>query len=329
MNNRKGVYYAMNSTDKSVQELVEAHNSGRITRRDFVIQAGLLIGGAATGMALIGDTANAASPNIQATMAATMAATPAAPDIKLTTKMIEFPTKGAKPTAPGYLAYPAEGKGPFPAVVVLQEWWGLDDHIKWVTELMARSGFAALAPDLYRGQVAKEPNDAQKLAMGLIMDQAISDVQGAADYLAAQDYATKKVGVMGFCMGGGIAFRMAWQGADNIAAVVAFYGNANPTDANLQAVKVPILGLYGEADQGIKPDNVKQWEAKLKEFGKTSEFHIYPGAPHAFFNNTRPSYNQAAALDGYKRTVDWFNKYLGGASASATMAATMSATSTK
>ncbi len=321
----------MNSTDKRVQELVEAHNSGRITRRDFVIQAGLLLGGAATGMALIGDTANAASPAVQATMAATMAATVTAPDIQLTTKMVEFPTKGAKPTAPGYLAYPAEGQGPFPGVVVIQEWWGLDDHIKWVTELMARNGFAAVAPDLYRGQVAKEPNEAQKLAMGLIMDQAISDVQGAVDYLGSQDFVKpNKVGVMGFCMGGGIAMRMAWKGTGALGAVVIFYGaGVTPTDDELKAVSVPLLGLYGGDDKSISAENIQMWQTKLKADGKINEMYTYKGAPHAFFNNTRPSYNAEASMDAYKRTLDWFRKYLGSGSASATMAATMSATSTK
>ncbi len=310
MNNRKGVYYAMNSTDKSVQELVEAHNAGRITRRDFVIQAGLLLGGAATGMALIGDTANAASPNIQATMAATMAATPQAPDIKLTTKMIEFPTKGAKPTAPGYLAYPAEGSGPFPSVVVIQEWWGLDDHIKWVTELVARSGFAAVAPDLYRGQVAKEPNEAQKLAMGLIMDQAISDVQGAADYLASQDYATKKVGVMGFCMGGGLALLAACRSASFSAAVV-FHHSIYPDPREVEKLSCPLQGHYGLADDVTPLSEVRMFESQLQEFNKSAELHYYENAGHGWLDAKKPeSYRSDTAELSMQRTAEFFRKHL-------------------
>ncbi len=177
---------------------------------------------------------------------------------------------------------------------------------------MARNGFAALAPDLYRGEVATEPTEAQKLAMALIMDQAIEDIQGGADYLTAQDFvAPKKAGVMGFCFGGGIAMRMTWMAGTDIGAVVVFYGaGIDPTDDNFKAVKVPVLGLYGAKDGGIPPANVKKWEAKFKEFGKTNEMVIYDGAGHAFFNDTRPSYNADAAKDAFKRTLAWFNKYL-------------------
>src|SRR5262245_25944945 len=201
--------------DKKIQELLEAHNAGRISRRTFIQQAALLLGGAtAAGVAIAGsdhDHAHAQGGTPAATMPAVGTEDP---NIKLVTKMVEFPTAGTP--APGYLAYPENG-GPFPAVVVIQEWWGLDNHIKSVVERMARNGFAAVAPDLYRGEVATEPTEAQKLAMALVMDQAIKDIQGAADYLTAQDYVMpKKAGVMGFCFGGGIAMRMTWMAGTDI-----------------------------------------------------------------------------------------------------------------
>ncbi|MEP7286434.1 MAG: dienelactone hydrolase family protein, partial [Chloroflexota bacterium] len=212
--------------DPQIQALIEAHNSGKITRRDFVRQAAVLLGGAIiTGTALANSSAGAAEA-AQATPSGTLVATLADnPSAKILTKMIEFDTKGSNfPTAPGYLAYP-DGAGPFPAVLIIQEWWGLDNHIKAVTELMARNGYAAVAPDLYRGEVAQEPAEAQKLAMALIMDQAIKDIQGAADYLTAQDFVgPKKAGIVGFCFGGGLAWQMAWNGKDNIGPIVAFYG---------------------------------------------------------------------------------------------------------
>ncbi len=242
-----------------------------------------------------------------ATAAATMAGTAEALDIETST--VEFKANGA--TASGYFARPkADGK--YPAVVVIQEWWGVDDHIKNLTERFAGQGFAALAPDLYHGKVAKEPTDAQKLVMQVQMDQAIKEVQGAVDYLIAQDFVEPdKAGVIGFCFGGGIAMRMSYMG-ENIGAVVVFYGGGvDPTDEELKQVSAPILGIYGADDRGIPVDKVRKWEEKLKEFDKTNEMHIYEGAPHAFFNDTRAaSYRKEASEDAWQRTLDWFKKYL-------------------
>lgn len=294
--------------DKRVQDLLTAHTQGQLSRRDFVVKAGLILGGAAAGAGLL-----AAAP--VATLAAqgptlTATATPESGEaVKLVSQAVQFEANG-KP-APGYLAYP-EGKTNLPGVVVIQEWWGLDAHIKSVVELMARNGFAALAPDLYRGEVADEPNEARKLAMSLIMDQAVADVQGAADYLTAQPFVSpKSVGVMGFCMGGRIAMTMSWAGKANIGAVATFYGGGlNPTDEQFQAVNVPVLGLYGDQDGGIPVANVERWQAKFAEYGKVNEMVIYKDAPHAFFNDTRPAFRPEAAKDALARTVAWFQKYL-------------------
>lgn len=294
-----------------IQKLIQAHRAGTITRRDFIQQTALLIGGATVGAMVVagGESDSVQAQGPTATLEATMAATGDAPDIQLVTKAIEF--KAGEQTAPGYLAYPASG-GPFPAAIVIQEWWGVDAHIKSVVELLARNGFAALASDLYHGEVAAEPAEAQKLAMSLIIDQAIKDVQGAADYLTAQSFVSpKRAGVMGFCMGGRIAMMMSWLGEANIGAVASFYGgNLNPTDQNFKDVKVPVLSLYGELDRGIPVDRIRQWEAKFKEFGKINETVVYEGAGHAFFNDARPAYNPGAARDALRRTLTWFGKYL-------------------
>lgn len=222
--------------------------------------------------------------------------------------MIEFAANGG--VAPGYLARPA-GDGPFPGVVVIQEWWGLDAHIKSVADRLAQAGFVALAPDLYRGQTASEPDDARRLAMALERDQALVDIQGAVNYLLAQPYvAPKRAGVMGFCMGGGLAFMMAYRG-QQVGAVVVFYGGGiNPSDADFQAITAPVLGIYGAEDAGIPVTRIHEWEAQFQAHHKINTMQIYPGTPHAFFNDTRPSYRAEAANDAWQRTLDWFRNYL-------------------
>jgi carboxymethylenebutenolidase len=222
--------------------------------------------------------------------------------------MIEFAANGDN--APGYLARP-EGDGPFPGVVVMQEWWGLDAHIKDVTERFAREGFVALAPDFYRGRVATEPDEARKLAMELDHPRAIKDMQGAVNYLIAQPFVEpKQAGIVGFCMGGGLALLMSHSGR-NLGAVVMFYGRGELDDVTAARVSAPLLGLFGEADTGIPVETVRANERKLREQGKTVEIVVYPGAPHAFFNDTRPHiYHKEAAEDAWRRTLAWFREHL-------------------
>ena len=228
----------------------------------------------------------------------------------MASKMIAFAANGEQ--VPGYLARP-DGDGPFPAVLVLQEWWGLNDHIKDVTNRMAGEGFVALAPDLYHGQVTEEPDEARKLAMALERPRVIKELQGAVDYLIALDEVSpKQVGVMGFCMGGGMAAGMAYLG-QHVGAAVVFYGNVRDLadDEIATQVSAPLMGNFGGDDQGIPVDTVAAAEAKLQALGKTVDFHIYPGAPHAFFNDTRPHiYHEAAAKDAWQRTLGWLRRYL-------------------
>jgi len=222
--------------------------------------------------------------------------------------MIQFAANGGD--APGYLVRP-EDDGPFPGIVVIQEWWGLDDHIKDVAERFAAEGYVALAPDLYRGEVAAEPDDARRLAMELELDQALVDIQGAVNYLLAQpDVEPKQAGVIGFCMGGRLTMMMSYRG-ENVGAAIVFYGGGvQPTDEELKAISAPLLGIYGEADEGIPVDRIQEWDSKLDVFGKVHEIHIYPDAPHAFFNDERPSYRATASADAWTRTLEWLNTHL-------------------
>lgn len=290
-----------------VHQLLAAQQAGKLTRRDFVEQAGALLFRSLKPEAVYRDDRFNAPDAPIMTPPLMLAATPTTP---LATKggMVTIQTSHAP--IPGYLAQP-EAAGSYPGVVVIQEWWGLDDHIKSVADYFARSGFVALAPDLYHGEIAREPDEARKLAMGLIADQANADVQGAADYLVSLDNVQpKKVGTVGFCMGGGISMRMSWAGGSNIGAVVIFYGRGNPTDDEIKAIHAPVLGIFGEQDAGIPISGVREWEAKLKANGKTVEIVTYPDAGHAFVNDTRPAYRPEAAEDALQRTVKWFMKYL-------------------
>jgi len=220
-------------------------------------------------------------------------------------KMVEFPANGTKTS--GYLATPASGKGP--GVIVIQEWWGLVQHIKNVADRFAAEGFTALAPDFYHGQTASEPDAAGKLFMALNIAQAEKDLRGAANDLAGHS-STSRLGVVGFCMGGQLALFAATLNP-NIAACVNFYGihpNVKPDYSKLSG---PVLGLYAEKDGFVTPQVAKDVDAAIKKAGKTSEINIYPGVDHGFFNDDRADvYNKAAATDAWRRTLTLFRQQL-------------------
>jgi carboxymethylenebutenolidase len=168
----------------------------------------------------------------------------------------------------------------------------------------------ALAPDLYHGQIATEPDEARKLVMELDMAEAVKEIQRALAFLREQSYvAGPKVGIVGFCMGGGLVLQTALV-EDNLSAAVAFYGRPLSAEEAPQA-KAPILGQYGAADQGIPVDEVNKMDAALDEAGIENDIHVYEGAGHAFFNDTGQSYNEQAATDAWPRTLDWFRKHIG------------------
>ncbi|MCS6818211.1 MAG: dienelactone hydrolase family protein [Blastocatellia bacterium] len=221
-------------------------------------------------------------------------------------QMVEFTANGK--TASGYLSLPAE-KGP--GVVVIQEWWGLVDHIKDVCDRFAAAGYVALAPDLYHGQTTKSPDEAGKLMMALRIDEAEKELRGAIQYLLAHpSVEPKKVGTIGFCMGGALSLYAACENPQ-VSACVVFYGGHPNVKPKLEKLHAPVLGIYAERDQFVTPESVRQLEAQLKQLGKTVEFHIYPGVDHAFFNDTRPEvYNREAAEDAWRRTLEFFGKYL-------------------
>ncbi len=224
------------------------------------------------------------------------------------TQMVLFPCNGH--TTPGYLARPDDNQ-PHPGIIVIQEWWGLVPHIKDVAERFARAGFVALAPDLYHGEAAAEPDEARKLAMGLDRQRAVEEILAAARYLQEESAVfPKQIGTVGWCMGGGLSLSAAASSSGEIGAAVCFYGRPlSPEDtARLQ---VPVLGLFGELDGGIPVETVHTFEQTLQTHQKTYTIHIYPGAPHAFFNDARPHiYQPEAARDAWEKTLAWFGRYL-------------------
>jgi carboxymethylenebutenolidase len=221
---------------------------------------------------------------------------------------IEFPTSAG--TTPGYLAVPASGQGP--ATIVLQEWWGLDEHIRSICDRFAAEGFFALAPDLFRGKTTAEPSEAQQLMMALSMDQAEQDMCGASDYLASQPGAEGEgVGSVGFCLGGGLSI---WAAAScpRIAAAVTYYYVIPHGKPDFTNIKGPVLGHFGTADEFIPLEASKELEAELRAAGVDVTFHFYEGAGHAFFNDTnRLGTNDPQATEtSWQRTVSFLREAL-------------------
>jgi carboxymethylenebutenolidase len=221
--------------------------------------------------------------------------------------MVEFTSNGGK--ASGYLAIPKKGTGP--GVIVIQEWWGLVDHIKDVCDRFANEGYVALAPDLYHGKATKSPDEAGKLMMALRIDEAEKDLRGAIQYLLNHEATTgTKVGVIGFCMGGALSLYAASKNAQ-VGACVVFYGIHPNVKPDLPKLQAPVLGIYAERDQNVPPESVRELERQLKELGKSVEIHIYPDTDHAFFNDQRPDvYNPKAAEDAWRRVMQFFAKHL-------------------
>jgi carboxymethylenebutenolidase len=217
--------------------------------------------------------------------------------------LVQFPSDGR--SVQGYLARPQNADAA-PGLIVVQEWWGLVDHIKDVAERFATEGFCALAPDLYYGQQTEEPDDARKLAMD--RPRAITDLEAAARYLRNQG--CERVGAIGYCMGGGLVMELATR-EGVIDAAAPYYGRPLPKDRAHQ-VRVPMLGIYAELDAGIPVAHVNELSEALRRLDKDAVFHIYPDADHAFFNDTRPSsYHPEASADAWQKTLAFFRRTLG------------------
>ena len=216
---------------------------------------------------------------------------------------VEFPSNAH--TCQGYLAVPRPGQGP--AVVVIQEWWGLVPHIEDLCDRFAAEGFLALAPDLYHGKTTKSPDEAGKLLMEMDADRAEREVAAAGEYLLGRAECTSKTyGVVGFCMGGGLAQYTATKEDGKVGAAVSFYGGFKKVPFEWDNLTAPLLFICGENDQRVTAES-REREAMLKAKGKNVNLVVYPNAEHAFFNDARPEvYDPEAAQDAWRRTLEWF-----------------------
>jgi carboxymethylenebutenolidase len=210
----------------------------------------------------------------------------------------------------GYLAVAEGGQGP--GVVVIQEWWGLVDHIKSVCDRFSAAGFTALAPDFYRGEKTSDPDEAGRLMMALDIDQSERILAKAIVTLLAGEATTgDKVGVVGFCMGGQLALYAATVNPQ-IGAAVDFYGIHPNVRPKLEGLAAPLLGFFAENDPYATPEAVASLKADLEALGKEHELVSYPGRDHAFFNDDRPEvFDEDAAADSWDRMVRFFRDRLG------------------
>src|ERR1700679_1848425 len=224
------------------------------------------------------------------------------------TETVTFPS--GKETVSGFLAVP-DKPGQHPALIVIHEWWGLNDWVKEQTEKLAAQGYVALAVDLYRGKVAADPDEAHELMRGLPQDRAIRDLQAGFTYLGTRkEVLPTRIGSIGWCMGGGLSLQLAIH-QPHLAACVVNYGWLPPDPNAIQQIGAPLLGNFGADDRGITPADVNAFEKTLKGLNRYVDFKIYPGAGHAFENpNNTTGYRPEAAADAWARTLAFLHKVL-------------------
>jgi carboxymethylenebutenolidase len=218
--------------------------------------------------------------------------------------------KSGDETVQGML-YTPQGKGPFPALIVIHEWWGLDDWVKEQASRFADAGYVALAIDLYRGKSTANPEEAHELMRGVPEDRAQRDLRAAFDYLKSRkDVQPARIGAIGWCMGGGYSLDVALE-EPTLAADVIHYGHLATESESLKKIKAPVLGIFGAQDKGIPPDDVKKFEEAMKQQGKHIEIKIYPDAGHAFENPVnKDRYRPEDAADAWKRTLAFLDSHL-------------------
>jgi carboxymethylenebutenolidase len=211
----------------------------------------------------------------------------------------------------GHFAFPADMVEPLPGLIVIHEWWGLNDNVRAMADRLAGEGYIVLAVDLYGGQTAATPGEAQVLMRQVVENSAPAqeNIRRALEFLQSVGGAPK-VGSLGWCFGGGWSLNAAMALPEELDAAVIYYGHVTDSEERLQAIQAPILGLFGAEDQGIPVDLVRRFEAALDTLGKDHEIHVYPGADHAFANPTGANYNRDAAEDAWQRSLDFLAQNL-------------------
>lgn len=207
----------------------------------------------------------------------------------------------------GYMARP-EGAGPFPGVIMVHEWWGLNDYIRDQADVLADQGYLVLAVDLFNGKVAKTPAEAQAQVASLDQAAALRNLKAAAAYLRAQG--VSKTGVLGWCFGGGQALQLSMSGVP-LDATVIYYGTPLVTDkVKLATIKSPVLGIFGDQDTAIPVAQVDAFGQALAALSISNEFHVYPGVGHAFANPSNPGHASKETKDAWEKTLAFLQKSL-------------------
>ncbi|MEM7335658.1 MAG: dienelactone hydrolase family protein [Chloroflexota bacterium] len=287
-----------------LMETVREYQVGTISRRQFLTKSTAVLGSLAAANTLL--AACNAFPNEDPPPVVDAAGDTAVTTTQadLTSQIVTYP--GAEQELMGYLTYQT-GDTPRPVIIVIQEWWGLNDHIKDIADRFAKEGYVALAPDLYHGVVTTEPDEARKQVMELGMRDAVGELQSAIDYLKGQDFVNGRFGATGYCMGGGLVFELAATSPDLLAAI-PYYGTPVSED-EAQNISAPVLSFLGTND-GIPAQIYEAVHAVLDENGVENKFQLYDGARHAFFNDTRPSYDETSATDSWDQSLAWFESHL-------------------
>ena len=233
------------------------------------------------------------------------------PSVAVETEQVTY-GKASGNELTGYFARP-EGKeaNNLPGLIVIHEWWGLNDNIRMMTRRLAGEGYQALAVDLYNGNTASDPSQARKLMQKAMKDSeaGIVNLKEAHRFLA-EERNTNKTGVIGWCFGGGWTLQAALAMPEKLDAANIYYGRLETDPKRLDDIETPILGIFGEEDDGIPPKTVRRFETVLDSLGKQASIHIYEGADHAFANPSGNSYDKQAAEDAWKKTVSFFGEHL-------------------
>lgn len=239
--------------------------------------------------------------------------------LKLQNKSVEY-AKGSL----GYLVYPSSTdinansitgqQQKLPAVVMIHEWWGLNDNIKEMADELAGEGYVVLGADLYNGEVATDPNRARELSSSVRENpqQAITNLQSAVQYLASLPNVNgSRIAALGWCFGGGQSLQLALNSEQHpLAATVIYYGNLVNDTSELSKIKWPVLGIFGDQDNSIPVDSVRAFGRGLNETGVTNEIYIYPGVGHAFANPSGDNYAPEETADAWQKTLTFLDKYV-------------------
>jgi carboxymethylenebutenolidase len=233
-------------------------------------------------------------------------ATPAAttpPVAEVTGKTVSYGTVGGAPVE-GWLVRPKQARGRLPGLIVIHEWWGLNDNVRDEAGRLAAEGYVVLAVDLYGGKLATQPPAAMKLSQELTANPgpAEENLRAAYRYLDKVEKAPR-IGTIGWCLGGRWSLRAALLFPDQIDATVIYYGSVKVTDAELATLRMPILGLFGSKDRVVPLPTVTAFEAALQRLGKKADIRVYEGADHAFANPSGTAYDAPAAEDAWRRTT--------------------------